>query len=118
MPTSLTWKSAKNCYSSKNKKHTCEIERIQKTQGVLKEFSSQVSRSTQGVVKEYPCGSKQQAILDFCTEPHTLEEIANHLNVTDRYYLKKKHINPILGKSLFMTDPDAPTSPKQKYYSL
>lgn len=84
---------------------------------ILKELADQNSRSTQGVVIEHSWSSKQQSILEFCKVPHTLEDIAVHLNSNDRYYLKRKHINPMLGKSLFMTDPETPTSPKQKYYS-
>lgn len=104
-------------YGRKSKRHTCVIERIEKTQGVVKELSSQNSRSSQGVVKEYSWSVKQQAILDYCAEPRTLEEITLYLNVADRYYLKRKHINPMLDKSLFMTEPDTPTSPSQRYYT-
>lgn len=99
-------------YDQKSKKHSCEIVRYDKTQGVVKEFS----RSSQGVVKEYSRSSKQQRILDFCTVPHTLEEIASHLDVSDRYYLKRMYINQLLGKVLFMTDPENPNNPKQRYY--
>lgn len=108
-------------YDKRTKKHSCLIERIEKSQGVLKELTVQKSRSTQGAhgpkVKEYSWSSKQRVIIDFCREPHTLEEIAQYLSVNDRYYLKRKHINPMLGKSLFMTEPDTPTNPHQKYYS-
>lgn len=103
-------------YCRKNKKHTCVIERIDKSHGVVRESAVCDSRSSQGVVKEFSWTKKQQEILDFCVVPHTLEEIAVHLHVTDRYYLKRKHINPLLGGSLFMTDPDSPNSPKQRYY--
>lgn len=107
-------------YSRKSKKHTCVIKRIDKTQGVLKELPYENSKSclqkTQGVVKECLWSKKQQAIIDFCAEPRTLEEIAIHLHAADRYYLKRIHINPMLGKSLFMTEPEVPTSPNQKYF--
>lgn len=103
-------------YNRKSKKHTCVIERIEKTHGVVKELVRENSRSSQVAVKEYSWSKKQQAILDYCSEPHTLEEIAIHFTVADRYYLKKKHINPMLGKCLYMTDPNTPTSPKQKYF--
>ena len=53
-------------------------------------------------------------ILDYCTQPRTLEEIATYMQVSDKYYLKRKHIDPILGNDLLMTEPDAPTSPTQK----
>ena len=73
------------------------------------------SRSSQGVLKEYTLSRKQKTILDYCTQPRTLEEIASHMQVSDKYYLKRKHIDPILGTRLLMTEPDSPTSPTQKY---
>ena len=98
-------------YDKARKNHTCRIEKITKTQGVVKEHS----RSSQGVVKEYTLSRKQRMILDYCTQPRTLEEIASYMQVSDKYYLKRKHIDPILGNDLLMTEPDAPTSPTQKY---
>lgn len=100
-------------YDKKNKVHSCSIEKTSKTQGVLKEYS----RSSQGVVKEHSWSKKQQEILAFCIESRSLEEIAIHLKVSDKYYMKRKHVNPMLGVDLFMTDPDAPNSPTQRYYS-
>ncbi|MCQ2301252.1 MAG: AAA family ATPase [Bacteroidales bacterium] len=67
--------------------------------------------------KEHSWSKKQQEILAFCIEPRSLEEIAIHLKVSDKYYMKRKHINPMLGVDLFMTDPEAPNSPTQRYYS-
>lgn len=88
-------------YDKRKKIHNCSIERISKTQGVLKEYSR---------------SRKQQEILAYCSEPRSLEEIALYMRVTDKYYMKRKHINPMLGIDLFMTDPDAPNSPTQRYY--
>lgn len=92
-------------YDKKTKKHECVIER---TQGVN-------SRSSEQKLKEYSWSSKQKQILQFCREPRSLDEIATELNVSDRYYMKQKHINPMLGIDLLMTDPDSPNSPNQKY---
>ena len=88
-------------YDKRKKIHNCSIERISKTQGVHKEYSR---------------SRKQQEILAYCSEPRSLEEIALYMRVTDKYYMKRKHINPMLGIDLFMTDPDAPNSPTQRYY--
>lgn len=93
-------------YDKKTKKHTC---RIEKSHGVT-------SRSSSQNLKEYSRSSKQQKIVDFCHEPRSLEEIAEYMNVRDKYYMKRTHINPMLGVDLFMTEPDSPNSPNQKYY--
>jgi len=56
--------------------------------------------------------------VDFCSEPKSLEEIASHLGVRDKNFMKRQYINPILGTRLKMTEPDAPNSPTQKYVSM
>lgn len=89
-------------YDKKTKKHTCQIEHWErKTQGVNSRSNSR--------------SKKQLQILDFCKRSRTLEEIASHLGVSDRYYLKKHHIDPMLNIDLFQTEPDSPNSPTQKY---
>ena len=65
--------------------------------------------------KNHTCHIEKVTKLDYCTQPRTLEEIASHMQVSDKYYLKRKHIDPILGTRLLMTEPDSPTSPTQKY---
>lgn len=94
-------------YDKKTKRHKC---RIEKFQGVT-------SRSSSQNLKEYSRSSKRQKIVDFCHEPRSLEEIAKYMKVRDKYYMKRTHINPMLGVDIFMTEPDSPNSPNQKYYS-
>ena len=53
-------------------------------------------------------------IADFCVEAYSLAEIAMHLGLGDRYKMKK-YIDPILGKYIEMTIPEAPNSKLQKY---
>jgi ATP-dependent DNA helicase RecG len=57
-------------------------------------------------------------LLEFCKVPRTRAEILSFLGLKDREYLRKAILKPLLknGK-LFMTIPDKPKSPKQKYYS-
>ena len=43
-------------------------------------------------------------IADFCVEAHSLAEIAKHLGLGDRYKMKKKYIDPILGKYIYRND--------------
>ena len=56
-------------------------------------------------------------IILFCKEPISLNEIAIMFGAKDKYHFKKVYINPILGNFLFMTEPDSPKSPSQKYTS-
>lgn len=56
-------------------------------------------------------------IILFCREPKNLNEIAMFFGFKDKYHFKKIYINPILGKIIFMTEPDSPKSPSQKYIS-
>lgn len=51
----------------------------------------------------------------FCQEARSLSEIAEHLGFRDRYKMKKKYIDPILGKYIEMTIPEAPNSKLQQY---
>ena len=62
--------------------------------------------------------AKEQKLLAFCKEPKSLSEICEHLGVTDRYKVKKRYIDPILNKSLRMTEPESPNSPTQKYVTI
>ena len=51
----------------------------------------------------------------FCTEPRSLGDIAEHVGFADRYKMKKKDIDPLLGRYIEMTLPDTPNSPAQQY---
>ena len=44
-----------------------------------------------------------------------LAEIAEHLGLSDRYKMKKKYIDPLLGRYLEMTLSETPNSPAQRY---
>ena len=56
-----------------------------------------------------------ERIGDFCQEARSLAEIAEHLGFGDRYKIKKKYIDPLLGRYLEMTLPEKPNSPSQRY---
>ena len=74
------------------------------------------ARSWQGVGKELGVDYRVlESVGDFCQEARSLSEIAEHLGLGDRYKMKKKYIDPILGKYIEMTIPDAPNSKLQKY---
>ena len=59
--------------------------------------------------------SKEMKLLDFCMEPRSLSEIAEYLGMKEKYNMKRRYIDPLLGKSIRMTEPDKPNSPTQKY---
>jgi len=96
------------------KKHECKIERWTKTLGVNFSSSTENLRSK----RENLRSKKIEAIIDFCSEPRSLDEIAAHLKVSGKYYFKKNYIDPMLGIRLRMTEPESPTSPTQKYVSI
>lgn len=59
--------------------------------------------------------SKEELLLAFCSEPRSLSEISEFLKLKEKYKMKKKLIDPLLGKSLRMTEPNSPNSQTQKY---
>ena len=83
-----------------------------KTQGVKRQG---VER--QGVEKAR--SNKKEKIIEriiaFCQELHTLQEIAQELGFSDRYKMKRKYINPLLGDVLQMTSVESKNAPTQKY---
>ena len=57
------------------------------------------ARSQQGVGKELGLDFYiLERIADYCKEPRSLVEIAEHLGLSDRYKMKKKYICLILEK--------------------
>ena len=95
------------------------IETWKKSQGV----STENSRSnTQGVdTKKSRSESrkeKQRLILNFCQTPRTLLEIAQELNVNDRYYMKRTYIDPLLSQGRLSALQESKTAPTQKYITI
>ena len=82
---------------------------------INKEYTQGVER--QGVEKAR--SNKKEKIIEriiaFCQEPHTLQEIAQELGFSDRYWMKKNHIDPLLGDVLQMTSVESKNAPTQKY---
>ena len=81
------------------------------TKSILKE------QKIQGVEKAR--SNKKEKIIEriiaFCQEPHTLQEIEQELGFSDRYKMKRKYINPLLGDVLQMTSVESKNAPTQKY---
>lgn len=91
-----------------NEKYELDVKR----QGVEKQG---VER--QGVEKAR--SNKKEKIIEhiiaFCQEPRTLQEIAQELGFSDRYKMKRKYIDPLLGDILQMTFVESKNAPTQKY---
>lgn len=60
----------------------------------------------------------QERILEFCSEPKSLREIANFLGAANKKKVKAKYIDDILGTKIVMTIPDKPNSRLQKYVTV
>ena len=82
---------------------------------INKEYTQGVKR--QGVEKARSNKKEKiiECIIAFCQEPHTLQEIAQELGFSDRYWMKKNHIDPLLGDVLQMTSVESKNAPTQKY---
>ena len=97
-----------------NKDYIQSTESRSKSQGV----KVQKSRSKSQGVKVQKSRSRSQKILDFCKTPRTLSEIARELNLSDRYNMKRRYIDPLLeGGSLSMLEANK-TAPTQKYIAV
>ena len=125
---------AKDMLLSTNKGRwtTYIINKEQKTQGVKTQGVERQGVERQGVERqgverqgverqgvEKARSNKKEKIIEriiaFCQEPHTLQEIAQELGFSDRYKMKRKYINPLLGDVLQMTSVESKNAPTQKY---
>jgi predicted HTH transcriptional regulator len=80
----------------------------QATEQATEQVTEQVTEQAERVEK----------ILNYCKEPKTTSEIMTHLELTHREHFRSVILNPLIEKGLlFLTIPDKPNSPKQKYYS-
>lgn len=62
--------------------------------------------------------NSEESIVKFCATPRTKKEIAEFLNKT-QYYAMKKHVEPLVAKGLLAYSlPDKPKSKLQKIYSV
>jgi ATP-dependent DNA helicase RecG len=85
--------------------------------GGLNLSGKELARSWQGVGKEFGLDfNVLKNIAVFCVEARSLSEIAKHMGLSDRYKMKRKYIDPLLGKYFEMTIPNSPNNPGQKYY--
>ena len=62
--------------------------------------------------------AKLNALLAFCSVPRTRAEMQEFCGIKTREYFRKKILAPMIGTGkVFLTIPDKPSSPKQKYYT-
>ena len=86
---------------------------IENIQGVFSRSKAENSRSKERKSRS----EKVRMIKEFCSmAPRSLEDIAAIVGSKDKYYMKRTLLDPLLGKELFMTEPESPNSPKQRYY--
>ena len=92
----------------------------EENQGVKAVSNGDLARSSEELArsKAEKARSKMELLLAFCAEPRNLSEISEYLGMKEKYKMKKKFIDPLLGVSLQMTEPDAPNSPTQKYVTI
>ena len=79
------------------------------------------ARSKRQGVEEVRSNKKKETIehiIAFCQEPRTLQEIAQELGLSDRYKMKRKYIDPLLGNTLQMTSGESKNAPTQKYIAI
>ena len=96
-----------------NKEYTQGVENSRSKKAGSKKAGSKKARS-----KKARSNKKEkiiERIIAFCQEPHTLQEIAQELGFSDRYKMKRKYINPLLGDVLQMTSVESKNAPTQKY---
>ena len=96
-----------------NEKYELDVKR----QGVERQGVERQGVERQGV--EQAMSNKKGKIIEhiiaFCQEPRTLQEIAQELGFSDRYKMKRKYIDPLLGDILQMTFVESKNAPTQKY---
>lgn len=67
---------------------------------------------------EYPQSKETNALLAFCKEPRSRQEIADYVGVKTIFYVMKRYIQPLVDAGqLFLTLPEKPQSRNQKYYA-
>jgi len=89
----------------------------EKTQQV-NEKTQQVNEKTQQVSKP-KIAMRMNALVEYCTEPKTLNEMISFLGLNDRNNFTRIYLNPLLKEGrLRMTDPDKPKSKRQKYVKV
>ena len=92
------------------------MQMVKRTDAESMPTGKESARSWQGVGKELGVDFYVlESLADYCREARSLAEIAQHLGFGDRYKMKKKYIDPLLGKYIEMTRPEVPNSRLQQY---
>ena len=91
--------------------------------GHKSEGTSQNSKGHKSTTDEHrPFGKNvmtlQERIVDFCSEPKSMGDIADFLGVKDKRKARERYVDPQLGITLERTIPDKPTSRLQKYIAI
>ena len=62
--------------------------------------------------------AKEMQIIEFCKTPRTLLEIAQELNLSDRYKMKQRYIDTLLQEGRLCMMEESKTAPTQKYKTI
>lgn len=84
----------------------------------LDHSSGQEGGQEGGQEEKGPKEVKMQKILTFCLQPHSTKEIAEHLGISSRSYIREAYIKPLLDSNrLLATNPESLRVRNQKYYT-
>lgn len=100
-----------------------DVDSVQNMIGHKSEGTSQNSKGHKSTTDEHrPFGKNvmtlQERIVDFCSEPKSMADIADFLGVKDKRKARERYVDPQLGITLERTIPDKPTSRLQKYIAI
>ena len=80
--------------------------------------TAQVTAQDTAQEKSIRIRHQEKLIVAYCKEPRTLKEIAAYLKYKNTRWLRETYITPLLGKKLWMTLPDKPSSGNQRYTAI
>lgn len=102
-----------------------ELERVGLAEPVFEDNRGQFSvtfcnadADTSSIIrKRVDLSEEDQYLIEFCRTPRTRKEIADYLGISTVSYAIKSRVTPLVEAGYIMLEkPDAPQSPKQRYY--
>lgn len=91
---------------------------IFKTNTIFSTTEATTEVTMEATTEEKLKDTRTQLLLQYCKEPRTSQEIMCFLKLKNKEHFRKQVLKPLIeGNKIFLTIPDMPRSPKQKYYS-
>lgn len=92
--------------------------RVDMTWVVTTQDRTQGTTQDRTQASEHNVEINQKKLILFCRTPRTRAEMMDYLGLKNRKRFAENYMEPLLAEGkIFMTVPDKPSSPKQKYYS-